>query len=108
MCRQATLHPQWRGFSGGSHGFIVGHVTPEAQVGGPIAFIQDDDKVTINAERMNCPSLSVMRIWKNDARVGACHPTKHRAELSPSTYGLSGVPAKGALLINNSHKPLDI
>ncbi len=37
-------------FSGGSHGFIVGHVTPEAQVGGPIALVQDGDTVTINAE----------------------------------------------------------
>jgi dihydroxy-acid dehydratase len=37
-------------FSGGSHGFIVGHVTPEAQVGGPIALVRDGDVVTINAE----------------------------------------------------------
>ncbi|WP_425398184.1 dihydroxy-acid dehydratase [Aeoliella sp.] len=37
-------------FSGGSHGFIVGHVTPEAQVGGPIALVQNGDKITIDAE----------------------------------------------------------
>jgi dihydroxy-acid dehydratase len=37
-------------FSGGSHGFIVGHITPEAQVGGPIALIQNGDKVTINSD----------------------------------------------------------
>jgi dihydroxy-acid dehydratase len=37
-------------FSGGSHGFIVGHVTPEAQVGGPIALVRDGDMITINAE----------------------------------------------------------
>ncbi len=37
-------------FSGGSHGFIIGHVVPEAQVGGPIALVKDGDKVTINAE----------------------------------------------------------
>jgi dihydroxy-acid dehydratase len=37
-------------FSGGSHGFIVGHVTPEAQVGGPIGLLQDGDVITINAE----------------------------------------------------------
>lgn len=36
-------------FSGGSHGFIVGHITPEAQVGGPIALVQDGDLVTIDA-----------------------------------------------------------
>ncbi len=37
-------------FSGGSHGFIVGHVTPEAQEGGPIALVQNGDKITIDAD----------------------------------------------------------
>lgn len=37
-------------FSGGSHGFIVGHVTPEAQVGGAIALVQNGDEITIDAE----------------------------------------------------------
>lgn len=37
-------------FSGGSHGFIVAHVTPEAQDGGPIALVQSGDKITIDAE----------------------------------------------------------
>jgi dihydroxy-acid dehydratase len=38
-------------FSGGSHGFIIGHVTPEAQLGGPIALAKDGDKITIDAEK---------------------------------------------------------
>jgi dihydroxy-acid dehydratase len=38
-------------FSGGSHGFVVGHVTPEAAVGGPIAIIKDGDAITIDAEK---------------------------------------------------------
>ncbi len=38
-------------FSGGSHGFIVGHVTPEAQVGGPIALAQNGDKITIDSDK---------------------------------------------------------
>jgi dihydroxy-acid dehydratase len=38
-------------FSGGSHGFIVGHITPEAQEGGPIALVQNGDKITIDAEK---------------------------------------------------------
>ena len=37
-------------FSGGSHGFVIGHVTPEAQNGGPIALIEDGDQITIDAE----------------------------------------------------------
>ncbi|MCP4421736.1 MAG: dihydroxy-acid dehydratase, partial [Chloroflexi bacterium] len=36
-------------FSGGSHGFIVGHITPEAQDGGPIALVQTGDKITLDA-----------------------------------------------------------
>lgn len=36
-------------FSGGTHGFVVGHITPEAQVGGAIAFIEDGDPITIDA-----------------------------------------------------------
>jgi dihydroxy-acid dehydratase len=39
-------------FSGGSHGFVVGHVTPEAAVGGPIAIVEDGDQIVIDARRM--------------------------------------------------------
>ena len=38
-------------FSGGSHGFVVGHITPEACAGGPIAQIKDGDLITIDAEK---------------------------------------------------------
>ncbi|KAJ2588359.1 hypothetical protein H4R99_007822 [Coemansia sp. RSA 1722] len=38
-------------FSGGSHGFIIGHITPEAQVGGPLGLIHDGDSITIDAEK---------------------------------------------------------
>ena len=38
-------------FSGGSHGFVVGHVTPEAAVGGPIGLLQNGDPITIDAEK---------------------------------------------------------
>ena len=37
-------------FSGGSHGFVIGHITPEAAVGGPIGIIRDGDEITIDAE----------------------------------------------------------
>jgi len=36
-------------FSGGTHGFVVGHITPEGMDGGPIALVQDDDLVTLDA-----------------------------------------------------------
>ena len=38
-------------FSGGSHGFIVGHITPEAQEGGPIGLIRTGDRITIDASK---------------------------------------------------------
>src|SRR5262249_3279267 len=38
-------------FSGGTHGLVVGHVSPEAWVGGPIALVRDGDRITIDADR---------------------------------------------------------
>jgi dihydroxy-acid dehydratase len=38
-------------FSGGSHGFLIGHIAPEAQDGGPIALVRDGDRITIDARR---------------------------------------------------------
>ena len=38
-------------FSGGSHGFVVGHITPEAHVGGPIAIVKNGDPITIDAKK---------------------------------------------------------
>ena len=38
-------------FSGGSHGFVVGHITPEAATGGPIAVVRNGDPITIDAEK---------------------------------------------------------
>ncbi len=37
-------------FSGGTHGFVVGHITPEAYDGGPLAIVQNGDEITINAD----------------------------------------------------------
>ena len=45
-------------FSGGSHGFVVGHVTPEAFDGGPIAIVKNGDRISIDAES-NTISLEV-------------------------------------------------
>ena len=38
-------------FSGGSHGFVVGHITPEAAEGGLIGLLEDGDQITIDAEK---------------------------------------------------------
>ena len=47
-------------FSGGTHGFVVGHITPEAQVGGNIAFVEDGDIISIDA-RKNTINLHVSK-----------------------------------------------
>ena len=38
-------------FSGGSHGFVIGHVTPEAYLGGPLAIVKNGDPIEIDAEK---------------------------------------------------------
>jgi dihydroxy-acid dehydratase len=39
-------------FSGGSHGFLIGHIVPEAQEGGPIALVKNGDEITIDADTL--------------------------------------------------------
>ena len=69
-------------FSGGSHGFVVGHVTPEAAVGGPIAIVQDGDGITIDAEKKEL-SLNISR-EELDMRLAAwAAPALPRAVRSP-------------------------
>ena len=56
-------------FSGGSHGFVVGHITPEAFVGGPLAIVQDGDTITIDAEKcrldLNLSDVEIARRFQN-------------------------------------------
>ncbi|WP_020208634.1 dihydroxy-acid dehydratase [Gilvimarinus chinensis] len=61
-------------FSGGSHGFVVGHITPEAMDGGPIAIIENGDEITIDAEnaqmRLNIPDAEIrarLEKWQRPA-----------------------------------------
>lgn len=70
-------------FSGGSHGFVVGHVTPEAAVGGPIAIIEDGDSITIDAENRSL-SLNIPQEEIDDrlARWTAPPPKENRGVLA--------------------------
>ncbi len=52
-------------FSGGSHGFIVGHITPEAQEGGPIALVEDGDRIIIDATH------NLLRVDISDGELAA-------------------------------------
>jgi dihydroxy-acid dehydratase len=64
-------------FSGGSHGFIIGHITPEAQVGGPIALVKDGDVISIDAEknRIDVESVSADE-WEKRRRAWTPPPLK--------------------------------
>ncbi len=50
-------------FSGGSHGFIVGHVSPEAQAGGPLALLRDGDVVTVDARARTIDAALTDQEW---------------------------------------------
>ena len=59
-------------FSGGTHGFVVGHISPEAELGGPIALIMDGDEITIDANKdileLNISDDEMKKranVWKN-------------------------------------------
>ena len=61
-------------FSGGSHGFVVGHITPEAYVGGTIALVKNGDTITIDAEKrqitLDIPAKEIAarrKAWKKPA-----------------------------------------
>jgi dihydroxy-acid dehydratase len=74
LCRQKgiTIGLMTDGrFSGGSVGLVIGHVSPEACLGGPIALLQDGDTVVVhlNAELLECPELDA----EGEARAAAWH-----------------------------------
>lgn len=81
-------------YSGASHGFIVGHISPEASVGGPIAVVQDGDLITIDAEN-NTISMDV----KQDVIQ------KRLSEWKPPRMPVTrGVLAKYARLVGDASK----
>lgn len=70
-------------FSGGSHGFVVGHVTPEAAVGGPIGLLEDGDTITINAETREINvNLSDAELADRKAKWTAPEPKYKRGVLA--------------------------
>jgi dihydroxy-acid dehydratase len=81
-------------FSGGSHGFVVGHISPEAAVGGPIGLLRSGDRIRIDAVkreiRVELPAAELRR------RRKAWKPAK--------PYALSGVLAKYAHLVGSASR----
>ena len=62
-------------FSGGSHGFVVGHITPEAAVGGPLALVKNGDRITLDAEQREM-NLHVSKSELNKRRKAWRAPTQ--------------------------------
>ncbi len=79
-------------FSGGSHGFVVGHVSPEAAVGGPIALVKDGDVITIDAVK-NTIGVNV-----SDAEM----QTRRDAWKAPTPKSTRGVLAKYARVVSSA------
>jgi dihydroxy-acid dehydratase len=79
-------------FSGGSHGFIIGHITPEAQDGGPIALVRDGDRVVIDANACE------LRMEVSEADLA----TRRAAWRAPAPKATSGVLGKYVRLVRSA------
>jgi len=79
-------------FSGGSHGFVVGHIAPEAAVGGPIGLLRTGDRITIDAVRRTI-----------DVQLSASELRRRRKAWVPrKPYASSGALAKYASLVGSA------
>jgi dihydroxy-acid dehydratase len=79
-------------FSGGSHGFIVGHVTPEAQEGGPIALVCSGDRITIDAAQ------NLLTVELTESQLA----TRREAWRKPPYKASRGTLAKYIRLVKNA------
>jgi dihydroxy-acid dehydratase len=79
-------------FSGGSHGFIIGHITPEAQEGGPIALIRTGDRITVDA------TARELSVDLSDAELAA----RRAAWAPPLPKATSGVLGKYVRLVRSA------
>lgn len=81
-------------FSGGSHGFVVGHVSPEAQVGGPISLLQNGDIITIDSD------IQEIKVEVPEEELAA----RAQAWAQPPLKVKSGVLAKYAKLVSSASR----
>jgi dihydroxy-acid dehydratase len=82
-------------FSGGTHGFVVGHITPEAYAGGPLALVKNGDKISIDSEtrqiNLLIPAAEMnarRRAWKQPKpRYTRGVLAKYAAHVAPASLG---------------------
>jgi dihydroxy-acid dehydratase len=86
-------------FSGATHGFMVGHVSPEAARGGPLALLRDGDRVTIDVEkrRLDVEADLTGRPWQAPAaRYRRGVMAKYAAMVSSASQGAVTLPTGGS------------
>ena len=81
-------------FSGGTHGFVVGHISPEAELGGPIALIQDGDEIIIDADK----DILILNISDDEMKKRA------QSWKNPNSSPKSGVLAKYKKTVQSASK----
>ena len=79
-------------FSGGSHGFVIGHISPEAYEGGPLALLKDGDRITIDAESK---TINVDLTQEELA-------SRKKSWSKPQPYAKKGLLAKYAKLVSSA------
>ncbi len=79
-------------FSGGSHGFVIGHITPEAFDGGPIALLEDGDQITVDAEKRE------INVHLTDEQLAS----RRSRWQPPAPYATRGILAKYAALVSSA------
>ncbi len=86
-------------FSGGSHGFIIGHITPEAQEGGPIALVRDGDRIAIDANACELRmDVDATTSWRHaGAGLDGAGAEGHQRRARPSTSGSCGSASEGCV-----------
>jgi len=84
-------------FSGGSHGFVVGHISPEAAVGGPIGLLRSGDRITIDARRRSIEvDVSAAELKRRRRDWKPRRPFTERGVLGKYARGVSSA-SKGAI-----------
>ena len=79
-------------FSGGSHGFVIGHISPEAYEGGPLALLEDGDQITIDAES------KTIDVELTQAELNS----RKKSWSKPQPYAKKGLLAKYAKLVSSA------
>ncbi|KAK4246059.1 dihydroxy-acid and 6-phosphogluconate dehydratase [Corynascus novoguineensis] len=89
-------------YSGASHGFIVGHVVPEAAVGGPVALVRDGDIVTIDAVANRIDVVEIPGVGKSAEAVEKEFERRRKEWTPPQMKPMRGVLAKYARLVGDA------